>query len=97
MTPAAKLESTGKRLFLAWVALAAVASVVSSAQFTLERGARRMRELEAENARLERGLDGALAYIHQEAGPPLDGSLDTQGSAGEGAFDSQGSIQADQA
>jgi hypothetical protein len=96
MTPAAKLESAAKRLFWVWLALAGAASVVSATKFTLEGAAKRMHELEIENARLDRGLDGALDYIHQPTGSPLDAPLDTKGSLGDAAFDSQGSIQSDQ-
>jgi hypothetical protein len=104
MTPAAKLDAVHKRLFWAWVALSVAAIFVTSSQHTLERAAKRMRELEEDkevNEELLRRrttqLDGALEELHAATtGSDLDPSLDSKGSEEDSSFDSQGSIQADQ-
>jgi hypothetical protein len=104
MTPAAKLDRIAMRLMWIGTVLLLVQTAIYSAQRSVERAAKRMAELEGakasseeENARLHRGLDGALAYIHQEAGSRPDSSLDSKGSEDEASLGSQGSIQSDQA
>lgn len=104
MTPAAKLEQQVTRLGWVTVLLSIAAILLQSSRRTLERAAKRMAELEIDKEQSEellnkraRQLDGALEELHAaKTGSALDGALDTQGSGGEGPFDSQGSTQPDQ-
>jgi hypothetical protein len=103
MTPAAKLERQVRRVGWVGVLLTVAGALLYSTERVLDSAAKHMAELEIAkeqqeeaNRRLSQGLDGALAYIHEQAGSPLDEALDTQGSPGHEAFDSQGSTQPDQ-
>jgi hypothetical protein len=101
--PSLRLERAARHLSWAYTLAAVIGVLLLSTERTVARASKRMVELETakqdleeENTKLHRDLDGALAHIHEQAGSDPGSPLDSKGSDAGGPLDIQGSGQSDQ-